>query len=864
MTSICDQCQYGQEAGDGAPVLKPTRWMSNSRHLLDELSARCKGPRGTCTRKPGRPHKLCSAEVAKAAAIYPLGLCKAILRGCRRQLIQDGRLVVGIVGIQHPETAMSDSQLERACARVLSLEVEQSLLLAGEDEVFKDAITGQPLRPELVRAARRQELEYFVAKGVWRKCPRSEAFSRQGKAPISVKWVDVNKGDDDDPQYRSRLVAREIRRPWEDTIFAPTPPLESFRSILSLAATDLKGEVRHDRSPSSEERTQISIIDITRAYFNAVTDDANPTYVDLPAEDPDRALGMCEHLQVHMYGTRRAAEGWHSWYSDHLEELGFLKGDASACVFRHVERRLSTAVHGDDFFTEGPKASLDWFKQEMDKRYELKEAYRLGPGPLDDKEGRILNRIVRWTEAGLEYEGDPRQPEKLISDLKLEGSNPLGTPGVKITHDQLAADKALDEDKHKPFRAVAARANYLAMDRPECQYYAKEVCRWMAAPTESSVAALKRFGRYLEGRRRLVFLYPWQDADCLDIYSDTDWAGCRRTRKSASGGCLMVGKHLIKSWGSTQNLVSLSSGEAGFYGVVKASGIGLGFRSLLRDLDVSIPLRVWTDSTATLGICGRQGLGKLRHIGTQCLWIQHRVRDGTFELRKVLGTENPGDLFTKYFTSVPTIEGLLRRFGCEYRGGRAETAPCLRRGPGMQPGERLLNLEEHQRDGARESHHRVCQDGYSFRTLLYSTLLRSTLYNTIQCSRCIVFYCIVLYCLGLRQQHCIVLHGIVLYCIVLHCFVLYCIVLCCIVLDCIVYYCIVLYCIVLGQCIELQYNSADATKTIQYNTIQMYCIVLYWAASAALYCIVLYCIVLCCVVLYCIVLYCIVLYCSVV
>ena len=70
----------------------------------------------------------------------------------------------------------------------------------------------------------------------------------------------------------------------------------------------------------------------------------------------------------------------------------------------------------------------------------------------------------------------------------------------------------------------------------------------------------------------------------------------------------MLGAHLIKSWSATQGLVSLSSGEAEFYGVTKASGIALGMKSLMRDLGAILPVRVWTDSSATVGICGRHGL----------------------------------------------------------------------------------------------------------------------------------------------------------------------------------------------------------------------------------------------------------------
>ena len=70
----------------------------------------------------------------------------------------------------------------------------------------------------------------------------------------------------------------------------------------------------------------------------------------------------------------------------------------------------------------------------------------------------------------------------------------------------------------------------------------------------------------------MVFRYPWRRAGMLECYSDTDLAGCPKTRKSTSGGCLMLGSHLLKTRGSTQPSISLSSGEAEYYGVVKAAG----------------------------------------------------------------------------------------------------------------------------------------------------------------------------------------------------------------------------------------------------------------------------------------------------
>ena len=102
---------------------------------------------------------------------------------------------------------------------------------------------------------------------------------------------------------------------------------------------------------------------------------------------------------------------------------------------------------------------------------------------------------------------------------------------------------------------------------------------------------------------------------------------------------MLLGEHLIKSWSSILASLILSSAASEFYGVVKAAGIGCGYVSFMEDMGITVPLQVWTDSSATLGIYGRQGLGKLRHVDTQCLWSQQRVRDQTLILRKVFGEE---------------------------------------------------------------------------------------------------------------------------------------------------------------------------------------------------------------------------------
>ena len=136
-----------------------------------------------------------------------------------------------------------------------------------------------------------------------------------------------------------------------------------------------------------------------------------------------------------------------------------------------------------------------------------------------------LNRIITWGENGIEYEADPRQAERLVYECGMHGAKPMGTPGAKVSFKEHEDDAELPAKLHTAFRASAARGNYLSADRIDLMFAAKEICRSMSKPTEISWKALKRMARFINGRPRLIYQYPYQEADFIDIYTDTDWAG---------------------------------------------------------------------------------------------------------------------------------------------------------------------------------------------------------------------------------------------------------------------------------------------------------------------------------------------------
>ena len=68
--AVGDHFKYTQRSHPGAPLKKPTGWMSNSEKVLQELSARCRRLNGMCTYARGQAHDACSGRIAAEAAIY--------------------------------------------------------------------------------------------------------------------------------------------------------------------------------------------------------------------------------------------------------------------------------------------------------------------------------------------------------------------------------------------------------------------------------------------------------------------------------------------------------------------------------------------------------------------------------------------------------------------------------------------------------------------------------------------------------------------------------------------------------------------------------------------------------------------------
>jgi len=530
------------------------------------------------------------------------------------------------------------------------------------DEAYTDQKTGGDIDPELAKAARAEEVRFMEKIGLYDEVPIRECWEETGSPPVSTKWVDINKGSAEKPDIRCRLVARDFKPKGEKDridLFAATPPLEAKKFLFQHAVQE-NWRRRRARRPG----IKVMFIDVKKAHLNGVLKEDERAYIELPGDAGQR--GVCGRLKRWLYGMRPAAGAWEDDYSERLAEIGFRKGAAAPTAFYREADEVRCVVHGDDFTFTGELEALRQIARDMEKSYELKVRGILGDEAGDDKRITILSRVVEWVQEGIRYVADPRHAEEIVQHFGLDGSSKgLDVPIIKEDEMGIGPGEDLVGEGLREFRGLAARANYLSADRVDVQYAAKEICRDMAKPNDRSMAKLKRLARYLlkypEGAIMFKPNRHEERGNVLDVYSDSDWAGCTRTRKSTSGGLARYcGGGILKSWSSTQATVALSSGEAEYYAVVKAAAEGLGVMALMADLGIEGRVRLWVDSSAAKSISSRVGLGKLRHLEVKYLWVQQLVKKKRITIHKVRGEFNPADWLTKPGSTTQRREAFER------------------------------------------------------------------------------------------------------------------------------------------------------------------------------------------------------------
>ena len=256
-----DFCMLGMRStndkGEDAAAQKRTQVMTNSNALAVLLTeAQCRGEHEHAQLLGGR---------ARACQEYPDKFCDLVCQAIKRELST----------VKWRDKMNDCYDITKTFGKLLNIQEKldslptppEEDLLADlyRDSTFVDDMSGRELDKAEAVVARRKELEFFKKLGVYTK-----VIKQPGMKVISTKWLDVNKGDETDRNYRARLVGREIAHDKRDDLFAATPPLESLRMIVSICSSN-----QNDINPGNN--FIIMSNDVKRAYFYAPA--TRPIYI---------------------------------------------------------------------------------------------------------------------------------------------------------------------------------------------------------------------------------------------------------------------------------------------------------------------------------------------------------------------------------------------------------------------------------------------------------------------------------------------------------------------------------------------------------------------------------------------------------
>ena len=118
---------------------------------------------------------------------------------------------------------------------------------------------------------------------------------------------------------------------------------------------------------------------------------------------------------------------WQEEVAKEMHRWGFRRGQYNPCLYSHAEWKVRVFLHGDDFASVGSREALRKFKTKMEQRFEIKTSV-IGTGLGEAQEARVLNRIIRITDRGWEYEPDQRHAEMIVEQVGLKEANSVDTP----------------------------------------------------------------------------------------------------------------------------------------------------------------------------------------------------------------------------------------------------------------------------------------------------------------------------------------------------------------------------------------------------------------------------------------------------
>jgi ketosteroid isomerase-like protein len=456
-----------------------------------------------------------------------------------------------------------------------------------------------------------------------------------GHKSIGCKWVYKKKRNaDGTTRYKARLVIKgyeQVPGVDFDETYAPVSKLATLRRMLSIAA-------RHGID------YQIDHLDVVTAFLNPKIDSEvymkppkGLNWLDSAASDAASLL-----LQKALYGLKQAPRLWYDEINGFLMSLGLTQSNADPNLYcqTHDDGDVYIILYVDDILVFYPASQIrkaNEIKRQLMNQYRMKN---LGPAR------QFLGLEIDRNSDGTITLGQQCYIDKIIRRFGMTDAFGVSTPmDVNVKLDVFEGEEIVEQVL---YQSIVGSLMYAALGtRPDIAYTVSGLSKYTSCPRSIHMTAAKRVLRYLKGTSSMKLHYHNTDKDPnICGYTDSDWAGDSKDRKSQGGYVFTLNGGPI-SWRSRkQELVALSTLEAEFIACSEATREAQWLRQF-SEYD-SLPTKIYCDNQGALKVI-KSGVvsSRRKHIDVRfknCCDLQQKC---IVDFNYIHTSQNLADIMTK-------------------------------------------------------------------------------------------------------------------------------------------------------------------------------------------------------------------------
>nr|GEW78919.1 putative ribonuclease H-like domain-containing protein [Tanacetum cinerariifolium] len=237
-----------------------------------------------------------------------------------------------------------------------------------------------------------------------------------------------------------------------------------------------------------------------------------------------------------LYGLHQAPRAWYATLSTFLLKHGYRRGTIDKTLFLKKNNRdiILVQVYVDDIiFRSTKKAWCDDFKSLMKGEFQMSAMGELT---------FFLSLQVQQRPDGIFIHQD-KYVNEILNKFDL-GSVRMATTPYEAPKPKSKNESDSPVNVHL-YRSMIGSLMYLTALRPDIMFAVNACSRHQVTPTTSNLEVVKNIFKYLKVQPKLGLWYPKESPFMLEAYSDSDYAGANKDRKSTTGGCQFLGRRLI-------------------------------------------------------------------------------------------------------------------------------------------------------------------------------------------------------------------------------------------------------------------------------------------------------------------------------